>query len=86
MADSTILLKLTGREVPATLPPLLRPTTRSSEQAEADDPFLPSSYLVATGSFDVSARARGAPDDVTEKQRDAKADEIIVLELSDAAR
>ena len=58
MADSTILLKLTGREVPATLPPLLRPTTRSSEQAEADDPFLPSSYLVATGSFDVSARAR----------------------------
>ena len=83
MADSTILLKLTGREVPATLPPLLRPTTRSSEQAEADDPFLPSSYLVATGSFDVSARARGASDGVTEKQRDAKAGEIIVLELSD---
>ncbi|MBM4258889.1 MAG: hypothetical protein FJ147_23670 [Deltaproteobacteria bacterium] len=83
MAETTISLKVTGREVTPTLPSFLRPTTRSAGQA--DDSCLPQSYLRATRSFDVSPSARSSTDGVAEKQYQARPDEIIVLELSDGS-
>ena len=94
MADSKIRLKLTGRETKggeekdgkkaAELPPLLRPTLRSS--GLGDDPFLPEGYLQPTGSFDVGAGAREGGDARTDVQSGPKAPgEIVVLELADGS-
>jgi pimeloyl-ACP methyl ester carboxylesterase len=84
VAETTVSLKVTGREVATTLPPLLRPPSFRSDR-QIEDPFLPRSYLRATGSFDVGASVRAAPDGIVEMRRDAKLDEIIVLELSDGS-
>ena len=50
-----IQIKLAGRAAEPRLPALLQGTARSGTQAQ--DPFLPSGYLQATGTFDVSATA-----------------------------
>ena len=91
MADSIIPLKLTGREVAPTLPPLLQPTTTAARDAvpgaggRQRDPFLPEGYLTARQTFDVGASARDAAGGGGRERAEAKADEILVLELADGS-
>ncbi|MBX7201233.1 MAG: hypothetical protein K1X51_17840, partial [Rhodospirillaceae bacterium] len=81
MSDTTPL-KLIGRETEKPmLPPLLAAAVRSAGQQP--DPFLPPGYLRATATFDVSPAARGATDGIAERRYDAKADEVLVIELAD---
>ena len=60
-----IQIKLAGRAAAPRLPALLQGTARSGTQAQ--DPFLPSGYLQATGTFDVSATARSGDDAATQQ-------------------
>jgi hypothetical protein len=83
MADRTIPIKLSGREITAQLPPSLRPAARSA--GEPPDPFLPPGYLRPTKTFDVSPSARSGADGVSEQRHDARADEVVVLELADGS-
>ncbi len=89
MADTGIPLKLTGREVAPTLPPLLQPTTTAARDAgagsERRDPFLPEGYLTAKQTFDVGASARDAAGGAGREETQAQPDEILVLELADGS-
>ena len=76
-----IQIKLAGRAAAPRLPALLQGTARSGTQAQ--DPFLPSGYLQATGTFDVSATARSGDDAATQQALTTQDTEIVVLELAD---
>jgi hypothetical protein len=78
-----IQIKLAGRAAAPRLPALLQGTARSGTQAQ--DPFLPSGYLQATGTFDVSATARSGDDAATQQALTTQDTEIVVLELADGS-
>ena len=83
MPDRNVQIRLTGREAEPRLPPLLTPAARSV--GRDDDVFLPSGYLRATRSFDVSPAARGTGDVSARQAHAAGPDEVIVLELADGS-
>ncbi len=83
MPEPTITLKLQGRQDTPALPNWLTPASRAAGQLE--DEFLPSAYLKATGTYEIGAGQRGSADDVQPATHDAKADEVVVLELSDGS-
>ena len=78
-----IQIKLAGRPAEPRLPALLQAAARSGTQAQ--DPFLPSGYLQATGTFDVSATARGGDEAATQQALTTQDTEIVVLELADGS-
>ncbi len=79
MAD-IIPIKLTGRADDPALPALLSGTSRAVDGQ--DDDFLPRDYLRPTGTFDVGSAARGV-EGAAALEREAAADEVVVLELAD---
>ena len=77
----TITIKLNGRaDAQPSLPPMLVSASRATRAAP--DPFLPESYLRATGTFDVGSAARGTEGTAAIEQPVAD-DEVILLELAD---
>ena len=81
MADH-ISIKLTGRAEEPALPAVLGSASRAAD-GQGDD-FLPRDYLRATGTYDVGAAARSI-EGSTALERDAQADEVVVLELADGS-
>ncbi|MEP7083102.1 MAG: CHAT domain-containing protein [Betaproteobacteria bacterium] len=81
--EPVLQIKLTGREAETRLPSLLVATSRSATQAH--DVFLPPGYLQPTRTFDVGPAARGMGDPSTQQAHNARADEVIVLELTDGS-
>ncbi|MCU0920945.1 MAG: hypothetical protein MUF16_11490, partial [Burkholderiaceae bacterium] len=79
MAD-IIPIKLTGRADKPALPSLLSGSSRAVDGQS--DEFLPRDYLRPTGSFDVGAAARSI-EGAAALEHDARADEVVVLELAD---
>lgn len=79
----TILLQLNGIPISQPgLPPGLRRATRTGAGAAAGE-FLPDGYLKVDAAFDVSARARSAPEGQAEKKVTIDDDRIVVLEMAD---
>ena len=83
MPESHVTLVLQGREAAPTLPPVLKPSTRSAGQAA--DVFLPPDYLRPTCTFDMGASARGSAEGLSEQTRNTDTNEIVVLELTDGS-
>ncbi len=81
MADH-ISIKLTGRAEEPALPAVLGSASRAAD-GQGDD-FLPRDYLRATGTYDVGAAARSIEGGAA-LERDAQADEVVVLELADGS-
>jgi tetratricopeptide (TPR) repeat protein len=81
----SIQIKLAGRAADAPrLPPLLQATGRSTA-AGGGDRFLPDGYLQATGTFDVSAAARGGDEAAVQQALVTQDAEVVVLELTDGS-
>ncbi len=77
-----ITIKLKGRADAPVLPALLGGASRAADSG--GDGFLPRDYLRATGAFDVGAAARGL-EGAAALQHEARADELVVLELADGS-
>jgi hypothetical protein len=78
-----VKIQFNGRATEAKLPSLLTPAARSA--GRSDDVFLPSGYLTAGPSFDLSPAARGAADGAAKQEHEAVANEVILLELADGS-
>lgn len=78
-----IQIKLAGRAAAPRLPALLQGAARSGAQVQ--DPFLPAGYLQPTGTFDVSATARGGDEAAVQQALTTQDTEIVVLELADGS-
>ncbi len=83
MPGNAIDIVLSGREATARLPAMLHPAARSA--ADASDPFFPPHYLTPVTTYDVSPAARSGADGTTVLQHEARADEVVVLELVDGS-
>ena len=80
----SVALSLSGRETAARLPALLDPAMRGGGP---DDAFLPAGFLTPVKTWEVDALARGAAsaDGSAEQRHEARADDVVVLELTDGS-